>query len=112
MFTESETRGSLDFVAGETAADRVRWLPDGEEMVGWLMDAMCAVTAPFVLLTRLRRRLSTGRDLERLDRHVLADIGLVKADVVAAVNGQVLAQAVPANTNVLCPMRGGNGGAA
>lgn len=112
MFTESEARGSLEFVAGEAAADRVRWLPDGEEMVGWLMDAMCAVTAPFVLLMRLRRRLSTGRDLELLDRHVLADIGLVKADVVAAVNGQVLAQAVPANNNDLCPMRGGGGGVA
>ena len=112
MLTESETREGSEFVAGGAAVERFGWLPDGGEIADWLMDALCVVTAPFVLLMRLRRRLSTGRDLERLDGHVLADIGLVKADVVAAVNGQVLAQAVPANANVPCPMRGGHGGAA
>ena len=112
MSMQSETREGMGFGAPNAARDYLDWLPHGAQMLRWLNRALCTAAIPFMLVTRLRRKGSTGRDLERLDRHVLADIGLVKADVVAAVNGQAPAQALPANNNELCPMRGGHGGAA
>ena len=95
-------------LAGDAQAHLPR-VPERVDMLRWLSVGLCAAATPFVLLKRLRRKWSTGRDLERLDRHVLADIGLVQADVVAAVNGQSPAHAIAANNNELCPYSGHGG---
>ena len=112
MSTHIETREHMEFGMAEEAQAFFRRSSDGARMRHWLAVALCTMTAPFVFAQRLRRKWSTGRDLERLDRHVLTDIGLVQADVVAAVNGHSLAQAMPANNNELCPLSGGRGGVA
>lgn len=109
MSTQIETRERIEFGAPEGVQAVLRRLPDRTALRHWLRMGLCVAMAPLAFAWRLRRRGSTGRDLERLDRHVLADIGLVKADVVAAVNGHSLAQALPANNNELCSLRGGGG---
>ncbi len=111
MSTQIETREHMDFGAEDAQAYLPR-VPERSDMLHWLEVGLCLAAAPFVLLARLRRKWSTGRDLERLNRHVLADIGLVQADVVAAVNGHSPAQAIAANNNELCPLSGGRGSAA
>ena len=103
MSTQIETHPSVGFGKAEGGQWRSLW----NDAMRWFNVALCMVAAPFALAGRLRRKGSTGRDLERLGRFVLADIGLVKGDVVAAVNGQSSPQAMPANNNELCPLRGG-----
>ena len=81
MSMQSETREFVGCGASAFVPEQ-----DRRAILCWFNLTLCAAAAPFVVVMPLRRKWSTSCGLERLDRRVLADIGLMEADVVAAVN--------------------------